>query len=112
MMAAYTEWCETTEVEKSRAIKEAKEQIEKLTADITKFDSDAKVNGEEIAKLDDSIATAEADLKAASDVRAKEKADFDKTHADYVESIEDLEVAGAKLEKMMAAVPGASAASL
>merc|ERR1719230_34193 len=111
-MAKFTEFCEDTGVEKSRAISEGQEQSDKLSADIEKFDSDAKVLGEEILKLDDSIALAEADKKAATDVREKEKADYEKTHADYVESIEDLEVATGKLKKMMAATKIGGAASL
>merc|ERR1719321_1606558 len=112
MMAKFTDFCEDTGVEKSRAIKEGKEQVEKLSADIQKFDSDAKVLGQEIAKLDDSIALAEKDHKEATDVREKEHADYAKTHADYVESIEDLEVATGKLKKMMAATKIGGAASL
>ena len=59
MIGKFTDFCEDTEVEKSRAIKEGKEQFEKFSAHIQKFDSDAKVLVQEILKLDDSIALAE-----------------------------------------------------
>jgi len=108
----FTEFCEDTEVTKSRAIKEGTEQSEKLSADIQKYTSNANVLSQEILKLDESISLAEKDKADATRVREGEKADFDKTHADYVESIEDLEVASMKLKEMMTAVKSASAASL
>jgi hypothetical protein len=108
----FTEFCEDTEVAKSRAIKEGTEQVEKLSADIQKYTSNANVLSQEILKLDDSITLAEKDKTAATRVRVDEKADFQKTHTDYVESIEDLEIASTKLKEMMTAVKSASAASL
>jgi hypothetical protein len=65
-----------------------------------------------MAKLDESISLAKKDLTDATRVRDGEKKDFEKTHADYVESIEDLEIASTKLKEMMTAVKSASAASL
>jgi DNA repair exonuclease SbcCD ATPase subunit len=112
VFAKFTEFCEDTEVEKGRAINEATEQVEKLSADIQKYTSNANVLSQEILKLDDSISLAEKDRTDATRGRDGEKADFQKTHADYVESIEDLEVAGSKLKEMMGAVKSASAASL
>merc|ERR1719281_459955 len=112
VFAKFTEFCEDTEVEKGRAINEATEQIEKLSADIQKYTSNANVLAQEMAKLDESITLARKDLTDATRVRDGEKKEFQKTHADYVESIEDLEVASTKLKEMMTAVKGASAASL
>merc|ERR1719235_706451 len=112
VFAKFTEFCEDTEVEKGRAIKEGTEQVEKLSADIQKYTSNANVLSQEILKLDDSISLAEKDKTEATRVRDGEKKDFQKAHADYVESIEDLEIASTKLKEMMTAVKGASAASL
>merc|ERR1719235_181254 len=112
VFAEFTEFCEDTEVAKGRAINEGTEQVEKLSADIQKYTSNANVLSQEILKLDDSISLAEKDKATATRVREEEKADFEKTHTDYVESIEDLEVASTKLKEMMTAVKSASAASL
>merc|ERR1719207_361774 len=112
VFAKFTEFCEDTEVEKGRAINEATEQVEKLSADIQKYTSNANVLAQEMAKLDESIALAEKDLTEATRLRDGEKKDFQKTHADYVESIEDLEIASTKLKEMMTAVKSASAAVL
>merc|ERR1719207_486914 len=112
VFAKFTEFCEDTEVEKGRAINEATEQVEKLSADIQKYTSNANVLAQEMAKLDESISLAKKDLTDATRVRDGEKKDFQKTHADYVESIENLEIASTKLKEMMTAVKSASAASL
>jgi hypothetical protein len=112
VFAKFTEFCEDTEVEKGRAIKEGTEQSEKLSADIQKYTAEANTLSQEILKLDESISLAEKDKTDATRVRESEKADFEKLHTEYVESIEDLEVASAKLKEMMSAVKGASAASL
>merc|ERR1719207_528430 len=112
VFAKFTEFCEDTEVERGRAINEATEQIEKLSADIQKYTSNANVLAQEMAKLDESISLAKKDLTDATRVRDGEKKDFQKTHADYVESIENLEIASTKLKEMMTAVKSASAAVL
>merc|ERR1719171_2415884 len=111
-MAKFTTFCENTEKSKTTAIGEGKEQAEQLSADIQKLTSDAKVLAEEIAKLEGSIALAEEDKASAIDLRKTEKADYSKTHAEMVESIADLQAALGRIKQMMAASPGASAASL
>merc|ERR1719375_1112971 len=88
VFAKFTEFCEDTEVEKGRAINEGTEQVEKLSADIQKYTSNANVLSQEILKLDESITLAEKDKTDATRVRDGEKADFQKAHTDYVESIE------------------------
>merc|ERR1719498_1949121 len=55
--AAYKQFCDDTTVEKTRAIAEANEKIEKLAADIQKYEEDAAVLTKEIATHDDDIAT-------------------------------------------------------
>merc|ERR1719359_656260 len=65
-MDKFVEFCEDTEVEKSRAIKEGTEQSEKLAADIQKYTSNANVLSEEILALDDAITLAEKDKTDAT----------------------------------------------
>merc|ERR1719360_170082 len=84
---------------KTRAIAEANEKIDMLKADIEKYTSDAEMLTKEIAGHDDDIAAWTGDRKAATKVRAMEKADYDATHKDYSESIDALERAIAVLKK-------------
>jgi len=97
--AAYKQFCDDTTVEKTRAIAEANEKIDMLKADIEKYTSDAEMLTKEIAGHDDDIAAWTGDRKAATKVRAMEKADYDATHKDYSESIDALERAIAVLKK-------------
>merc|ERR1719201_2653097 len=80
-------------------IAEANEKIDMLKADIEKYTSDAEMLTKEIAGHDDDIAAWTGDRKAATKVRAMEKADYDATHKDYSESIDALERAIAVLKK-------------
>merc|ERR1719161_2809356 len=88
--AAFKQFCDDTSIEKSKAIADANEQIEKLKADIFQFASDAEALGKEIAQLDEDIAVFTGDINAATKVRAIEKTDYDATHKDYDESIDAL----------------------
>jgi hypothetical protein len=107
--AKFETFCENTDKSKTKAIADGKAQEEQLTADIMKATSDAKVLGEEIAKLDGSISLAEEDKSKSTSLRDEEHADYEKTHAEYVENIDDLQVATAKLKTMMNHAPGAAA---
>merc|ERR1719183_795475 len=97
--AAYKQFCDDTTVEKKRAIAEANERIEVLKADIQKYTADAKQLTKEIAELDEDIAIWNGDIKAATNVREIEKADYDATHKDYSESVDALQRAIAVLKK-------------
>jgi len=108
--AAYKQFCDDVVPEKQKAIEEANQMIEDLKADIFQAETDAATLGEEIAKHDEDIAVWGGDLKAAGNVRAIEKADFDALHKDYSESIDALERAILVLKKRTADI--AQAASL
>merc|ERR1719235_979507 len=97
--AAYKQFCDDTSVEKTRAISEAKETIEVLKADIQKYAADAATLTKEIAAHDEDISVWTGDSKAATNVRAIEKADYDALHKDYSESVDALERAIAVLKK-------------
>merc|ERR1719356_1971694 len=97
--ATYKQFCDDTSVEKKRAIEEADQQIEVLKADIEKYTADAAKLAKEIAAHEEDISVWTGDTKAATNVRAMEKADFDTTHADYSESIDALERAITVLKK-------------
>merc|ERR1719460_2429760 len=108
--AAYKQFCDDTTVEKQRAIKEANEMIEILTADIQKYEADAARLAKEIAKHDEDISTWEGDFKAASKVREIEHTDYTATHKDYTESIDALDEGIATLKKQAHDVKQAAAA--
>merc|ERR1719390_325246 len=97
--AAYKQFCDDTTVEKKRAIAEANEHIDKLKADIQKDAADAARLTKEIAELDEDISIWNGDIKAATNVREIEKADYDATHKDYSESVDALQRAIAVLKK-------------
>merc|ERR1719201_860937 len=88
-----------TSTEKTRAIKEADEQIEVLKADIQKYTAKAAKLAKEISGLDEDISVWEGDIKAATKVREIEKSDYDALHKDYSESVDALERAIAVLKK-------------
>merc|ERR1719420_1863931 len=97
--AAYKSFCDNTAVEKSKAIKEANQEIEDLKADIFQYTTDAETLAQEIAVHDEDIAVWTGDLKAATNVRAIEKADYDALHKDLSESVDALGRAIAVLKK-------------
>merc|ERR1719359_1572502 len=70
-----------------------------LRADIQKTEAEAARLGEEIADLDETIATIEGDTKAAMKVRDMEHADFLAAQADYQGSVDAL---GKGIETMKA----------
>jgi prefoldin subunit 5 len=88
--ASFKQFCDDTSVEKTRAIAEAEEKIERLTADIEKYTSDAAMLTKEIAAHDEDISVWNGDAKAATKVREIEKADYDALHKDFSESIDAL----------------------
>merc|ERR1719506_461073 len=89
--AAYKQFCDDTAVEKKRAIAEANEMIDTLKADIQKYTADAAQLTKEIAELDEDISVWDGDIKAATNVRQIEKADYDAMHKDYSESVDALQ---------------------
>merc|ERR1719160_872100 len=110
--AAYKQWCDDTERQKTAAIEEANEMIEVLKADIQKYTADAEQLAKQIAESEEDITVWTGDQKAATKVREIEKADYDKTHTDYSESIDALERAMATLKKQSADVKQATFAQL
>jgi len=85
--AKFHEWCDGMRMEKETSIAEAAEQIEQLEADINKANADAEVLRQEIKEHEASVAKAEVELAAATEVREKELADYTAQHKDLSESI-------------------------
>merc|ERR1719379_2254707 len=100
--ASYKQWCDDTSAEKQKMIAEADQMIEMLNADIQKYEAEAQLMTDEIAKLDEDISVWGGDMKAATKVRETEKADYDATHTDYTESIDAIAMAINYLNKQAA----------
>merc|ERR1719498_71868 len=95
--AKFKSFCDSTVADKQRAIEDANEMIEVLTADISKFDAEAAQLAKEISQHDADISTWEGDLTAATKVREIENADYIATSKDYGASIDAVEEAEAQI---------------
>merc|ERR1719498_1473183 len=85
---SFKQWCDDTTRQRQESIADAEEQMEQLTAEIQKATSDIATLTDEIQALDNQISLWNQDKKAATEVRNKEKADYQTTHTDYSESID------------------------
>merc|ERR1719498_240054 len=83
---SFKQWCDDTTRQRQESIADA--QMEQLTAEIQKATSDIATLTDEIQALDSQIGLWNQDKKAATEVRNKEKADYQTTHTDYSESID------------------------
>merc|ERR1719380_403527 len=106
--SAYKQWCGDTIAEKTDDIATAEMEIKELQADIAKLTSDAENLAVEITGLESDISALNGDIKAATAVRAKDRADYEAMHKDYSESIDAIERAIAVLKKETADVPQAA----
>jgi hypothetical protein len=83
----YFEWCDETARNLGFDVKTATSSKEKLEARIGKLTSDISVGTEKIEDLTAAIAADDAELKAATGVRAKEAADFATAEGELVEGV-------------------------
>ena len=97
--AEFAEWCETESRNVQYEIKTGKAQVADLSAAIDKEAANIVAQDATIGELAGSIATDEADLKAATEIRAKEQAVFSAEEKDLVETIDTLERAVGIIEK-------------
>merc|ERR1719463_885567 len=107
----FAEWCEDKSKELGFEIKTAQGEIEQLQAEIVELTATMDECSTKIDELTGKIATDEADLKAATEIRAKEEAAFAAEEKELVEVIDTMERAIGILEKEMAK-SGASMAQL
>jgi DNA repair exonuclease SbcCD ATPase subunit len=97
----FSEFCEDRSRELGFAIKDGKITVKDLEAEITKESATMESLTAKIEELSGAIATDEADLKAATEIRAKEKVVFTKEEKELMEVINTLERAIGILEKEM-----------
>merc|ERR1719258_989456 len=103
----FTEWCEDRSKNVAFEIKTGKAEIEDLTATIEKETSKISAFGTQIEELSGSIAKDEADLAAATGIRAEEAADFAAEAKESKDIIGTLERAIAVISREMQKNPAA-----
>jgi chromosome segregation ATPase len=89
--SAFTQFCTDTRADKEKAIAEENANIEKFQADIAKATSDIEELTADLAELDEDLARWKTDKKAATDVREKERVDYEATHRDYSDTVDAIE---------------------
>jgi len=97
----FSEWCEDTSKDLMFEIKTGKGEVADLQATIEKESANIQVQESKIEELAGGIATDEADLKAATEIRNKEQATFEAEEKDLVETVDILERAIGIIEKEM-----------
>lgn len=97
--AEFAEWCEDESKNLRFEIKTAKAEVEQLKAAIEKSASDIQTEDSKVEELSASISTDEADLKAATEIRQKEKKDFEAEQKELVDTVDSLERAIMILER-------------
>jgi len=97
----FAEWCEETSKNVKFEIKTGKNEVASLKATIEKDTANIQTQVSTIEDLAANIATDEADLKAATEIRDKENADFSAQETDLVETIDIVERAIGIIEKEM-----------
>jgi len=95
----FTEWCEDRSKNVQFEIKTGKSDVEALSADIEKETSQITALSTQIEELSGSIAKDDADLKAATSIRAEESADFAAEEKESKDIISTLERAIAVLSR-------------
>jgi chromosome segregation ATPase len=108
VFAEFSEWCEDEARELGFSIKTAKGEIESLEATIAKESASIEELNTKIEDIAAELSLDEADLKAATEIRAKEQADFEAEEKELTEVIDTLKRATAILEREMAKSAGAS----
>merc|ERR1719356_2281083 len=107
--AEYVEWCDDTSKNSGFAIDTATKEKAQLEAKIQELTSNMEAASTKIDGLASDIATGESELKDATLIRGKEKADFAASEKELVEAIDALNRAVAILQREMAKNPAAFA---
>lgn len=95
----FVNWCSRTAQEKQHEIQLASAEQDQLQAEIQQAQSIMDQDNSRIGELSGSIATDEADLKAATMLREKENQDFEDTDKELVDTVDTLNRAIGILER-------------
>merc|ERR1719324_492675 len=102
LMGEYTKWCDSESNEKEDAITSATRTISELEATIEESSGSISALTAEIEELASKISYSEADLTNATEIRTSEKAAFEATEKELVETQDSLERALVTLKRNMA----------
>jgi len=105
----YFDWCDDTAKNTQFEIKTFTSEKEDLEAAIGEATASIATSTTKIEELSASIASDTKELKEATAIRDKEAADFAKSEAELVDTVDTLERAVAILEREMAKSPGSFA---
>jgi chromosome segregation ATPase len=108
MMGEYTKWCDSEATQKEEAIAEAGRTIDELQATIEESSGSISALTAEIEELAGKISASEADLANATGIRMSEKASFDATEKELVETQDSLERALVMIKRNMGFMQGKS----
>merc|ERR1719453_1734057 len=108
MMDEYTKWCDSEANQKEDAITTAARTIDELDATIEESEGSISSLTAEIEELAGKISASEADLANATEIRTSEKAAFDATEKELVETQDSLERALVMLKRNMGFMQGKS----
>lgn len=97
----YVDWCQNGAKDKEWEIKTAKADVAELEATITKAAADIENFDGKIEELAAAITANEQDLKAATEIRNKENAEFKKAESELVEAVDTIDRAISVLSKKM-----------
>jgi len=106
--AEFSEWCEDQNKNLGFEIKTGKANSADLMATIEKETSNVEAQSTKIDELASSVASAEADLKAATDIRASEQADFEAEEKELTTVIDMLGRAIGVLQKELGSASSAA----
>jgi len=97
--ASFEQWCSDIKRTKTEEIKAGEMTMEEQNAAILKAESEIRALTDRIQELEEDVGRWDQDQKAATDVRQKEKTDYQATLQDYTESLDALSEAIAVLKK-------------
>merc|ERR1719473_2124904 len=106
MMDEYTKWCDSETNQKEDAIATAGRTINELKATIEESSGSISALTGEIEELAGKISASEADLANATGIRTAEKAAFDATEKELVETQDSLERALVMIKRNMGFMQG------
>merc|ERR550514_1991320 len=101
LMGEYTKWCDSESNEKEDAITSAARTISELQATIEESSGSIAALTAEIEELAGKISASEADLANATSIRTSEKAAFEATEKELVETQDSLERALVMIKRSM-----------
>jgi len=97
----FTDFCKDTSKDTQFELKTSKSDAERFAATVADKEAEISALETKIGELSTTIATNSKDLEAATEIRKKEKADYDTADAELAETVDMLRRAIAILEKEM-----------